>query len=477
MKVLIVTIVIGKQDYMDTYKRLFQKSQIDYAKKHGYDYKLITDFLDDTYKTHDVSMYFQKSLVCNQSWSCDYDYIIYVDNDVYMNINSPPIHNYHDFGSKIGIVDEWSQPSADKKSLIAAFWDMPDKSMADYYVNTLSISREEAESMPLVVNSGVLVFQPSIHREKMNEYYNYYMPLAIGCKFNWFEQASLAVFLVKNDIYFQMDTRFNAVWNWTRSFKEVSYLPENIHDFFQENYFVHFAGKVSYDKIPILDRFNVPDGEEIVDYEPECILCSLGSIPHMSYALQVVGGGAPESPFDWILSTPKAVSDCINDDFTAFLDRVVQVDPFGVDEEDKRNGNCHNAAYIDLVANKETHARGSNQHHIDTVNKFRAVLSSPKRKKFFIMSKDNPRDTSRFDDFERQILDLTNTLTNHTDNFHVYAYYHITDCNDHYMTIKSHANIEIRTMYMFSRSNGVRYDDIYDNIWFKNTLCDNIADN
>jgi len=474
MKVLLVTIVIGKQAYMDTYKRLFQKSQIDYAEKHGYDYKLITDFLDDTYKSHDVSMYFQKSLVCNQSWSGDYDYIIYVDNDVYININSPPIHNYHDFGSKIGVVDEWSQPSIDKKNLISAFWDMPDKSITDYFVNTLSISKEEAASMPLVVNSGVLVFQPAIHRERMNEYYHYYMPRAIGCKFNWFEQASLTLFLVNNDIYFKMDTRYNAVWNWYRSFNELSYLPENLDDFFRQNYFVHFAGKTSYCKIPRLHRVNVPHGEKIADYEPDHILCSLGSIPHMSYALQVVGGHVSTSPFEWILSTPKAVTNSIDDDFVHFLDRVIQTDPFGVCDEDTRNGNCHNTAYMDLVTHKKSHAKGANQYHIDTVEKFRSMLSSPKHKKFFIMSKDNPSDASGFDDFERQILGVTNAIRNHTDNFHVYAYYHITGCNDHYMTIKTHTNVEIRTMHMFSHSDGLRYDDIYDNIWFKNTLNDNI---
>ena len=96
-KVLLVTIVLGNEEYFNTYVRLFQKSQIDYAKKYGYDYKVVTDFLDDTYKEHNISLYFQKSLVCSQSWSLDYDYIIYVDNDVYININSQAIHSYYDF--------------------------------------------------------------------------------------------------------------------------------------------------------------------------------------------------------------------------------------------------------------------------------------------------------------------------------------------------------------------------------------------
>ena len=43
MKVLLVTIAIG-QNYLDEYKNLFYESQINYARKNGYDFKVITDF-------------------------------------------------------------------------------------------------------------------------------------------------------------------------------------------------------------------------------------------------------------------------------------------------------------------------------------------------------------------------------------------------------------------------------------------------
>lgn len=45
MKVLLITIAVGEK-YLKEYEKLFKKSQENYAKKNGYDFKIITEFLD-----------------------------------------------------------------------------------------------------------------------------------------------------------------------------------------------------------------------------------------------------------------------------------------------------------------------------------------------------------------------------------------------------------------------------------------------
>ena len=96
MKVLLVTIAIGNQ-YLRQYELLFKTSQENYAKKCGYDFKVITDFLDkDKDNKYNSTISFNKILVCSQEWSNNYDFIIFVDADILININSPPIHNYID---------------------------------------------------------------------------------------------------------------------------------------------------------------------------------------------------------------------------------------------------------------------------------------------------------------------------------------------------------------------------------------------
>ena len=103
MKVLLVTIAIGKK-YLDEYKDLFYQSQSNYARKNGYDFLVITDFLDVNLK-HKSTISFNKILVCNQEWSKNYDFIIFIDADILINILSPPLHTY-DYGNCIGIINQ-----------------------------------------------------------------------------------------------------------------------------------------------------------------------------------------------------------------------------------------------------------------------------------------------------------------------------------------------------------------------------------
>jgi hypothetical protein len=95
MKVLLVTIAIGSK-YLDMYKKNFYESQRKYAQKCGYDFKVITDFLDKTIQQRST-ISFNKVLVCSQGWSSQYDFIIFVDADIFININSPAIHSYIDY--------------------------------------------------------------------------------------------------------------------------------------------------------------------------------------------------------------------------------------------------------------------------------------------------------------------------------------------------------------------------------------------
>ena len=112
-KILLVTIAIGEK-YINEYNKLFRPSQELYAKRNGYDFKVVTNFLDDKYKFH-KSISFNKILVCSQEWSQDYDFIIFIDADIVINKDSPPIHNFVNYGDKIGIINEFSQPSFEKR--------------------------------------------------------------------------------------------------------------------------------------------------------------------------------------------------------------------------------------------------------------------------------------------------------------------------------------------------------------------------
>jgi hypothetical protein len=49
MKVCLVAVAIG-DEYLELYNYLFRKSQENYAKKQGYDFRVETDYLDTRYR-------------------------------------------------------------------------------------------------------------------------------------------------------------------------------------------------------------------------------------------------------------------------------------------------------------------------------------------------------------------------------------------------------------------------------------------
>ena len=239
MKVLLVTIAVGEK-YLTEYNNLFYESQYNYAKKHGYDFKVITDFLDKNIK-ESSTISFNKILVCNQEWSNDYDFIIFIDADILININSPSIHNYIDYGDCIGIIDEYSQPSKERRLKIQQNmgWET---SAVDYYkLCGLDIKTD------MVLNSGVLVMQPKLHNDFLQNIYNKYILQSISHYRGFhFEQSCIGYEIQKNNLCKVIDNKFNALWALTKmdNIENIS-----LNSFFNENYFIHFAGHVDFDNI------------------------------------------------------------------------------------------------------------------------------------------------------------------------------------------------------------------------------------
>jgi hypothetical protein len=244
MKVLLVTIAVGDK-YLEEYKNLFYESQKNYAFKNGYDFKVITDFLDNNIKEKST-ISFNKILVCNQEWSNNYEFIIFVDADILININSPPIHNYIDYGNCIGIVDEYSQPSKERRLKIQERmgWET---SATDYY----KLCGFDIET-DMVLNSGVLVLQPKIHKDFLNYTYNKHIMQSISHVRGFhFEQSAIGYEIQKANICKLIDNKFNALWVLTKidNIENIS-----LNKFFHENYFTHFCGHTDYDKVKELEQ-------------------------------------------------------------------------------------------------------------------------------------------------------------------------------------------------------------------------------
>jgi hypothetical protein len=244
MKILLTVIAIGEK-YVEEYNNLFRKSHEAYANKNGYDFKLITEYLDNTVKPTIGSILFSKFLVCSQDWSNDYDYIVFIDADIFININSPPIH-LNEFNGCIGIVDEYSQPTPELRIIFQQRHNW-ETSGSDYYKihGNFNITTDK------VLNAGLIVMQPSIHRKFLEELYNKYIKKAEDhpCGYH-FEQCVLGYELHVNNLFKVLDNRFNAIWAIGRHFGST------IEDYLNNNYFIHFAGHTDYHKVLYLYTIN-----------------------------------------------------------------------------------------------------------------------------------------------------------------------------------------------------------------------------
>ena len=239
MKVLLVTIAIGEK-YLLEYNNLFRESQINYALKHGYDFKVITEFLDEYIKKKST-ISFNKLLLCNQEWSNDYDFIVFIDADIIINVNSPPIHNCIDYENCIGIIDEQTQPSKERRLKIQkkVGWET---NARDYYkLCGFDIQTD------MILNTGVLVFQPKIHKDFLQNIYNKYVIQSITHYSGFhYEQSCIGYEIQQAKLYKILDNKFNAIWGLT---KMDNIEKIDLMQYANENYFIHLAGHIDYDKL------------------------------------------------------------------------------------------------------------------------------------------------------------------------------------------------------------------------------------
>jgi hypothetical protein len=242
-KVLLVTIAIGQQ-YLQQYNLLFKTSHENYAKKHGYDFKVVTEYLDKKI-CHVDAISFNKTLVCSQEWSKQYDYIILVDADVLININSPPIHTNIDFNDYIGITNEYSQPTSEMRLKIQQMMSWESTAKEYYKLAQLNIDTE------MVFNTGVMVFQPKIHSDFLYNIYNTYVSNCINHPRKYhYEQSCIGYELQKQQKYKLLQNKWNVLWSLYKL------TGAQLEDVFKQNYFIHFAGNTDLNRVMDLQKLN-----------------------------------------------------------------------------------------------------------------------------------------------------------------------------------------------------------------------------
>jgi hypothetical protein len=252
-RVLLITLAIGER-YLEVYTALFRPSHEAYAARHGYDFAVVTDFLDQDC-IHRSLITMQKFLVASQPWSAPYDYVIFIDADTIINSQAPPIHLAAPFGDAIGLVDEYAQPTRAEciKFHADAGWEVTGK---EYY----ALCGIDFDS-DIVLNSGLIVFQPAKHAALMREIYaSYYEKQVNHPRGALYEQTVLSYELQRRGLALVLPNTWNSVWVLYKKEETVPALQTHV----DAHWITHFAGRVDYEKVPAvhfaggLSRGNTP---------------------------------------------------------------------------------------------------------------------------------------------------------------------------------------------------------------------------
>ena len=243
-KILLTTIVIGNK-YQEKYRKYYYENHLAYAKKHGYEFHVVTDFIDSNNRLPSfISL--QKILVCAPPISQSYSQIIVVDADILFNVNTAgPLHEVGKFPEKISIVDEFNQPNLEERIRLHTKFGY-EKSAAEYYGLAgfyLNTNR--------LLNTGLMVFNPSLHKDYLEKIYLEGISNGLNHPRGFhYEQSLVGYHLQKDDMYELLPSEWNAIWAWYHHSKGDQL---TLKQFFHENKAIHFAGAHAFEgEIPFL---------------------------------------------------------------------------------------------------------------------------------------------------------------------------------------------------------------------------------
>jgi hypothetical protein len=229
MRAAIFTICIG-DEYTKQYETIFKPSVTQYCKKHGYDLVTVTKNIFDS--TECISL--MKHTIPFSQEARQYDMIMVLDADILINNVASPFHIL-DLGDKVGVVDEYSQPSYEERLKIQQRngWEV---SASEYYkLCSLEIQTKS------VFNSGMFICKPAVHAPFFKSLVEKYKEGQKGHprKFH-FEQSVFGYELQKQNLYTILDNRWNCLW------------PLNSHsNYFQvynNSFLLHMCGNVDIHK-------------------------------------------------------------------------------------------------------------------------------------------------------------------------------------------------------------------------------------
>jgi hypothetical protein len=247
-KIAIVIFIIG-DEYRKTFESIFKPNIENYCKKYGYDLHILDKLIREEPNIPRKKFFWQRLLVPSQYM--EYDYVVSMDSDIFINKHAPPLPIEEIPIGKVAAVNErkyfnnyeWRQyiqvkygwePTGQHWHALSGY----DRPYDDH------------------INCGMIIYQPKYHAEpitklyedNIDNYMNFYQD----------DQSVLSVFLIDNDMIHWLDERYNRLWFFWKQimYPNFEHLPKHIKQLYVENfthlnYFTHFTSGSDIEYLPV----------------------------------------------------------------------------------------------------------------------------------------------------------------------------------------------------------------------------------
>lgn len=208
MKKALVTLAVGEH-HSGLFEKYCLSNWQEYCYKFDFELIVIKSSLDESVRGVNRSVAWQKLLILSQTWSSEYDQIVWVDSDVVINseyaydiTEGVPV-------DKVGAVDTHSIPTKEIFALsnlrLEKIWDGQNiNHISGNFYTTRGIPGEHLTD---VVQTGVFVCSPTHHKAIFEYIYNHYEDTK-GAEWNY-EMPAMSYELLTADLITWISPRFN----------------------------------------------------------------------------------------------------------------------------------------------------------------------------------------------------------------------------------------------------------------------------
>lgn len=270
-KKAIATLAVGKR-FSKMVEKTCKKNWKLYAEKYGYDLIICEELWDNSDFGKSRCAAWQKCLALSQDWSKNYEKIVWLDTDIIIHPNAPDI--CADVPEdKIAAINEFASPSREQYNLALSrmyeHWkNLGYNPVINYGAKAYYKSFGIECGFEDVVQTGVMVFNPYLHKEVLEHVYYNYKEKGLN-----YEMRPLSYEILKNNLIHWIDYRFNMLLQFQKALHYPFLLELNVEKppfychkkvtklcidaVFSNSFFLHFTGKTEEMKFLDWEKFKV----------------------------------------------------------------------------------------------------------------------------------------------------------------------------------------------------------------------------